>query len=174
LILRTVVLATLIGVATAAAGPIQYTLTAPAITTGSVLADAFSLTFTSPTILSSTTNLITLGTLSVPTPFDANFPTLVNANLFPTGVGSLAISFNGPPGSGTEIGSMLGSVAFDHTGVYSVNWQIVANPTAGDSVTGTLTITDLASIPSPTPEPSTFAFATSGLALAALVRRRYR
>jgi hypothetical protein len=171
LISKTYLIASLFAIATAVASPFQYTLTAPAIITGTVQASAFTLSFTSPAILLTTTNLVTLGTLTVPGPFNANYPTLVNANLFPASPGSLAISFNGPPGVGTQIGSMLGSVAFDHVGTYSVNWQIVANPNAGDSVTGSFVIADVGST-TPAPEPATLLLTAGGLAIAALARRR--
>ena len=166
------ILAPLFVVATSAwASTFQYTLDAPAITTGVQQSVVFTLSFTAPDILSSTTNLITLGTLNVPDPFNPNYPTIVNANLFPTGVGSLAISFNGPPGVGTLIGSMLGSVAFDHVGSYQVNWQIVGNSTAGDNGAGTFTIADIST--APVPEPATLMLTAGGLVVAALARRRH-
>lgn len=173
MISKTYLLASLFAIATTAlASPFQYTLNAPAITTGSVQGVAFTLTFTAPQILSSTTDLVALGTLSVPSSFDANYPTVVNAHLFPTGVGSLAISFNGPPGVGTVIGSMLGSVAFDQVGTYNVNWQLILSPNAGDSVSGTFTIADVAPSTAPAPEPSTILLTGGGLAFAALTRRQ--
>jgi hypothetical protein len=168
-LIKILFLATLLAAGVAVAGPIQYTLTAPAITTGVEQTDAFSLTFTAPQILTTTTDLVALGTLSVPNPFNANYPNLVNANLFPTGVGSLAISFNGPPGVGTLIGSMLASAAFDHVGTYAVNWQIVGNSHAGDSVSGQFTITDVGAT---VPEPSSIALMFAGLAGLVVVSRR--
>jgi hypothetical protein len=149
--------------ATSFASPFLYSFSAPAITTGPELADAFSLSFTAPSILLATTNLIALGTLSVPAPFNSQYPVLTAATLFPSPVGDIDVTFSGPPGSGTKVGGLVGSVAFDHVGSYSVAWQIIGS-VAGDSVQGTLTITDQATTSGTVPEPESLALLGAGLA----------
>ena len=149
--------------ATSFAGPFLYSFSAPAITTGPELGAPFSLSFTAPLILSATTNVIALGTLSVPAPFNSQYPVLTAVTLFPSPAGEIDVTFSGPPGSGTKVGGLLGSVAFDHVGSYSVNWQIIGS-VAGDSVRGTLTITDQATTPGTVPEPGSIALLGAGLA----------
>jgi hypothetical protein len=162
---------------TALATPFQYSFSAPAITTGPVQAEAFSFSFTSLTLYTGTTPVDVTSLFGSPTSFDPANPDFFSATLFPAdpSVGDFSIDY-GVSGSDSVRGSIVGSQPFDTTGVFSVNWQILdfGQDIAGDSVEGTLTITDLGAQGS-VPEPSSVVFVSTGLGLAAvLLRRRKR
>ena len=145
------------------ANPIQYSFSAPAITTGVNQTVAFSMSFTTPQILTANTSFSNLSNLAIPHSFNLNYPNGAGGTVFPSS-NNISLDFSGP--GGTETGSILGG-NFSQVGTYSVSWQIIANK-AGDAVFATLTIADLGTS---TPEPSSLALMVVGLTF--LVRRHF-
>ncbi|MBL8236838.1 MAG: hypothetical protein JNM66_05435 [Bryobacterales bacterium] len=160
-------------VAAAMAAPFQYSLSAPAISTGPVTGDAFSLTVTLPNLLPGNLAAMTNNpTLNIPNPINAGYPVLIDVVGQSTGI---FIRYSDQLGH-TLMGVASPGFPITQPGTYNVNWNLIRTlvdtGVAGNSVTGTLTITNTGV--SAVPEPSAGVLSLFGLLLLGPVALRVR